>query len=109
MTTVDGQDERSWHLDKRLTIGLIVALLTSMGQGVWYESKMDSRLQQVTETEINHENRLAARETWEREDQLTHNKVDSRLAVLETQNATLIAAIQRLEDKLDGYNPGRRK
>ena len=52
--------------------------------------------------------KIEAREAWERDDQLTHNKVDSRLAVLETQNATLIATLQRIEDKLDGV-PARHR
>lgn len=36
-----------WHLDKRIPIAIIVAILVNSGLGVWYASKLDSRVTAV--------------------------------------------------------------
>lgn len=39
----------SWHLDKRVNISIIVALLVQAAVGVWQVSKMDSRVASAEE------------------------------------------------------------
>lgn len=34
----------SWHLDQKITVALILALLTNAGAGIWWASATDSRL-----------------------------------------------------------------
>jgi hypothetical protein len=48
---MDGQSTvlESWHLDKRVNISIITALLFQAAIGVWQVAKMDSRLLGVEE------------------------------------------------------------
>lgn len=41
----------SWHLDRRIPIALIIALMAQAGAGIWYAGRMDAAIQQ-------HESRL---------------------------------------------------
>lgn len=40
------EDERQeWHLDRKVSIAMIIGLLGNMAAGVWFASKMDSRVE----------------------------------------------------------------
>lgn len=52
-----GQDimeeiRREWHLDRKVTVGIILALLANAGSSVWWASRLDYTVQ-------THEQRLA--------------------------------------------------
>lgn len=91
-----------WHIRLETTITFIAFLATqSIVGGIAYGSYIQWRT--GVDAKIEHlDTKNAAREAWERDDQFQHNKVDSRLSVLETQNAAIIAALQRIEDRYDG-------
>lgn len=36
---------REWHLDRKVTIGIIVALLTNAGSSIWWASRLDYTVQ----------------------------------------------------------------
>jgi hypothetical protein len=40
--TIDARDK--WHLDKRVPIGIIFAMLGQMAGALWFASKLDSRI-----------------------------------------------------------------
>lgn len=59
-----GIDE--WHLDKKITIGIILALFFNAGSGIWYAAKLDAtvssqgaRIQALEETSRQIPERLA--------------------------------------------------
>lgn len=37
-------EEKSWHLDKKVPLGLIIGLMINALCGIWYASKLDSRV-----------------------------------------------------------------
>lgn len=39
--------ESSWHLDKRVPLGLIIGLSINALCGIWYASKLDSRVEML--------------------------------------------------------------
>lgn len=49
MGDLDVAGAGSWHLDKRVNISIITALLVQAAIGVWQVAKMDSRLWGVEE------------------------------------------------------------
>lgn len=60
------EDEHRWHIDRKVSIGVIVALAINFGAGVWYLRGMDSRLGMVetwTHENAGTEHRLTAVET----------------------------------------------
>ena len=48
---------REWHLDRKVTIGIIIALLTNAGSSVWWASRLDYTVQA-------HESRLALHDKY---------------------------------------------
>lgn len=41
-----------WHMDRKFSIGLIVAILVQGSGGIWYAAKMDSRVNTVEMRQI---------------------------------------------------------
>ena len=84
MTAMMGPDEGAsdgaWHLDKRVPISIIFALMVNAGTGVWYASKMDNRVSNLE---------LATAKLESAESKTENNSSDN--------NSRLI----RVEDKLD--------
>lgn len=40
----DEQQVKEWHLDRRVTLALIVALLANAGATIWWASKIEQRV-----------------------------------------------------------------
>jgi hypothetical protein len=79
----DEQKQNEWHLDRKVTLSLILALLANAGATVWWASKLDSRVTAVEQ----------------RQEQVVD--VPERITRVETQVLTLERYLQRIEDKLD--------
>ena len=79
------QQENGWHLDKKVPIGLIVALLVHLAGSVWFASAMVS------------ENRDTTRRVGALEQARSTERVSERLAVVESQTADTKAATLRIE------------
>lgn len=84
----------SWHLDKRLNLGLIVALVMHAGSSLWWVSTFATR----TETRLESaERRLAMADD-------VHRRLAEVQAALATQMASQAATVQAiatLQGKLD--------
>ena len=46
---------REWHLDRKVTLGIIIALLANAGSSIWWASRLDYTVQ-------THETRIVAQE-----------------------------------------------
>ena len=42
--SVQPQTKEHWHLDKKVPIGIIAAMLTQFAGGLWFVSKLDARV-----------------------------------------------------------------
>lgn len=82
-----------WHLDRKVTIGIILALLLNAGSSIWWASKLDYTVQ-------NHEERItvnAAALTQLRD----HNgALYERLARIETYQQVQTETLQEIKDEL---------
>jgi hypothetical protein len=36
--------QKSWHVDKAVSLGILIALVCNIFAGIWYASKIDSRV-----------------------------------------------------------------
>jgi hypothetical protein len=75
----------SWHLDKRVNVAMIAMLAAHIMAGVWFASKMDSRLSAVE-----------ARTTL-----IESQRVGESLAALKTSQDDIARAVRRIENIID--------
>lgn len=83
--------DTSWHLDKKVPIALIIAVGINIIVGIWWASKLDSRVEAI--------------EKWIG----SNGRIDARLAVIEEQQNTIQKAIERIEMRLDGGGYSHRR
>lgn len=62
-------DDNHWHLDKKVPIGLIVAITLQFGASVWWASKLDARIQTLES------NKTEQRDRDDRQDRSTTEAV----------------------------------
>lgn len=80
---MSGEEKPGWHLDKRVPIALILALIVQTAGVVAWFATLDSRLASV--------------ETWQEKNDATRD----RLATIETQLSGMKDTLVRIERKLD--------
>jgi hypothetical protein len=76
--------EERWHLDKKVPIGIIVAILVQSAMGVWYVSKLDSRIYALE---------VGKTDQHERDERQDKTTVES-MTLLQRQ-------LERIDEKLD--------
>ena len=76
----------SWHLDKRVNVSIIIMLAAQLAAGVWFASKMDSRISNV-------ESRTTIIEA---------TRVGESLAALKTSQDDMRRSLDRIERTIDG-------
>ncbi|MCA1298049.1 hypothetical protein [Stappia indica] len=79
----DADQRREWHLDRKVTIGLIVALMMHAGSTVWWAASISNRVAHLEDV---------ADRTQEQPE---------RLARLEAQIASLSDYLRRIDSKMD--------
>lgn len=77
------EEKPGWHLDKRVPIALILALIVQTAGVVAWFATLDSRLASV--------------ETWQEKNDATRD----RLTAIETQMMSIKDSLARIERKLD--------
>ena len=68
----------SWHLNKSVSISIIIGLLLNVTSFVWYASKMDSRVSTLEQARISHEQVIKSIEA--------DRKNDSKDVLMEIRN-----------------------
>ena len=76
--------DTAWHLDRKVPIALILALTVNIVVGIWWASKLDSRVGSI--------------EKWIE----SNGRIDARLAVIEEQQKVIQKVVERIETRLDG-------
>ena len=77
------EQRREWHLDRKVTVGLIVALVMHAGTSIWWASDLTSRVKQIEQ------------------DQREASDMPERITRVETQVEGNREYLKRIEDKLD--------
>ena len=83
-----------WHLDKRVPIGFILALLVQSAGIVWWGAGLDGQVD-------DHDRRIVSLERVD--DARTHemNGIEGRLSRLEANSDNQLATLRRIETILD--------
>ncbi|MGB9154405.1 MAG: hypothetical protein WCD70_15115 [Alphaproteobacteria bacterium] len=88
------QEKTDWHLDKKITIGVIVAILINAGSSIWYASKLDSQVQ-ATETEV------LSLKVWKEKQDDDRERINSSLATVNQKLTDQGDLIRRIDDILE--------
>jgi hypothetical protein len=73
-----------WHLDRKVPIGIIVAMLMQFGGGLWFVSKLDARILSLEASTLAQHERDKAQD---------HSATQSRSEILRQ--------LERIDEKLD--------
>jgi uncharacterized coiled-coil protein SlyX len=79
----DAEQRREWHLDRKVTIGLIVALTLHGGSTVWWAASLSNRVAQL-EQRVSDARRLP-----------------ERLSAIEAMQAAQGEYLKRIDAKMD--------
>ena len=82
-----------WHLDKKVTVGIIAALLFNAGSSVWWASKLDVIVRSNSEKLIMHDDRINSM-------QLQSFKISERLARIDENLKNNTKQLGRIERKV---------
>ena len=83
-----------WHLDKKVPIGLIVAIVFQTCSFIWWTSELNSTIK-------DHERRLLIAEAFENRIDGDTKTISERLGRLEERSTSTLSSIQRIENILE--------
>ena len=86
---VQPQTREHWHLDKKVPVGIIVAMLMQFAGGLWFLSKLDSRVYSLETAAV------MQRERDQRQDELAQVARGEVLRRLENMDAKLDRLIEK--------------
>jgi hypothetical protein len=79
----EAEQRREWHTDRKVTIGLILALLMHAGSTVWWAASINNRVAQLEQ------------------DVLRASGMPERMARLEALSTSQAEYLKRIDAKLD--------
>ena len=88
------QYNRAWHLDRNVTIALIVAILGNAGATVWWASSISSAISELRITNARQDSEISAAAIGR---EVNSNRITS----LEAKGLSIETKLVRIEDKLD--------
>jgi hypothetical protein len=91
-------DDGNWHLDKKVPIGLMLGLALNAGLGIWYASKLDSRISYLEQDGVH------TTLTIEKIQQ-TGSANETRLTRVEDHTESILEIVRRLEGRRDPFPP----
>lgn len=83
-----------WHLDKRVSIGIIAAILFNSGSFIWYGSKLDSQVQ-------NTRSEVIELRSWREKQIEDRTHIEADLAVVKQKLSDHGDILRRIDDKLE--------
>ena len=87
------QHEMEWHLEKKVTLGLIVAIILNIGSSIWWAASLNSQVvnqQKSIETQGSQINAIVSAQAG----------VGERLAKMEAAITYQTRSLDRIEEKL---------
>lgn len=87
--------ERAWHLDRKVTLGLILAILLNAGSSVWWAASLNAQV-------LNQRKELDAHTSQLSQLGVSQAGVGERLAKIEAGITYQTKVLDRMEDKLKG-------
>lgn len=93
---MDDGDDGKWHLDKKVPIALMAGLAMNAVLGIWYASKLDSRIYSL-------ENDGIKVGTSIQRIQETSSANETRLTRVEDHSESILEIVRRLEGRRDPF------
>ena len=90
-----------WHLDKKVTLGVIFFLIAQTCSGVWYTSEIVAMVR-------DHERRLVIAEAFENRMDGDGAKIAERLGRLEERSNSTLQSLQHIETMMELQQEHRR-
>lgn len=87
-------ESRDWHLDKKVSICIIIALIGNFCSGIWYGAKLDSNVQE-TRTQV------AELRLWKDHQDDERSKIDAHLAVVDERLSEQASILRRIDDHVE--------
>lgn len=88
------QFSEPWHLDKKVTLGVIFFLVVQTCSGVWYTSEIVAMVK-------DHERRLIIAEAFETRMDGDSTKIAERLGRLEERSTATLQSLQHIENLME--------
>jgi uncharacterized coiled-coil protein SlyX len=88
----------SWHLDKRIPIALILAVLAQTSAGVWWAATIEHRVQSA-------EIRMTRLEVNEAKANEASGRFDRTLAAIAQSQDDMRRSLERIERRIDARQP----
>ena len=82
-----------WHLDKRVPITLIIAIVIQSVTFVWWAAKLDSKVQE-------YDHRITVIESWQDGIQTILGQVNERLARIEERGTAMVETLKEINQNL---------
>lgn len=82
-----------WHLDFKVTLGLIISTLINLGGGIWWAAKIDS-------ANVQQDGAIARLEQRQDRNESAVNGINERLARIEANQANQTQLIQDIREGL---------
>lgn len=95
------QSSDNWHLDKKVTLGVIFFLVVQTASGIWYTSELVGMIR-------DHERRLVIAEAFENRMDSDSSKVVERLGRLEERSTMTLQSLQHIENMMELQQEHRR-
>lgn len=92
---MDKELQNEWHLDRRVTLALIVAILLNASASVWWAASLNAEVLQQRKEIDQHSDLI-------RENNASYAKTGERLATIEAHLSYQTKMIERVEKKIDG-------
>lgn len=98
MREIYREDEREpWHLDKRVPLALILALLLQTVSAVWWAATIDSRVSNNEGTLSRLDSRLADIAVFSNDQEVQLGRIEEQVNGLREDIARLVRSIERLD------------
>lgn len=101
----DDDYKREWHLDRRFSLALIIAVLGQAGAAVWFASKTDSRVEALERRHIELAHQTSTNRQWQIDQRIRVwervNDLDDALNDLRADTAGITARLDYIGRALD--------
>jgi len=93
-----GEQKQDWHLDRKVTLGLIVALLANACGSVWWAARLDSTVMQ-------HEQKIVAISASVNQLASQQNNVNENLARIQEGQKYQTEMLREVREQLSKAKP----
>jgi len=97
-----GEQSREWHLDRKFSIGLLLAIIGQTGGAIWWAATVSSTVAELRATDQKHEVTLQSLTTGRESNA-------NRITTLEATVTGIGTHLDRIENKLDRLIEAKRE